>query len=90
MTPFVSILAKHPPHRQHRQVRHLAHSPAPRALPDEEIVQEALKYKVELIILGSHGRTGLKKLLMGSVTERVIGQAPCPVLVVKQCGEEGA
>ena len=58
--------------------------------PDEAIVQEALKHKVELIILGSHGRTGLKKLLMGSVTERVIGQAPCPVLVVKQCGEEGA
>ena len=58
--------------------------------PDEAIVQEALKHKVELIILGSHGRTGLKKLLMGSVTERVIGQAPCPVLVIKQCGEEGA
>jgi nucleotide-binding universal stress UspA family protein len=34
--------------------------------------------------MGSHGRTGLKKLLMGSATERVIGQSPCPVLVVKQ------
>ena len=34
--------------------------------------------------MGSHGRTGLKRLLMGSVTERVIGQAPCPVLVVKR------
>jgi nucleotide-binding universal stress UspA family protein len=40
--------------------------------------------KVNLIILGSHGRTGLRKLLMGSVAERVIGQAHCPVLVVKK------
>lgn len=58
--------------------------------PDEAMVQEALKYKVELIVLGSHGRTGLKKLLLGSVAERVIGHAPCPVFIVKQCGEEGA
>jgi nucleotide-binding universal stress UspA family protein len=36
--------------------------------------------------MGSHGRTGLKRLLMGSVTERVIGQSPCPVLVVKKKG----
>jgi nucleotide-binding universal stress UspA family protein len=33
--------------------------------------------------MGSHGRTGFKKLLMGSVTEKVIGNATCPVLVVK-------
>lgn len=38
---------------------------------------------VDTIIIGSHGRTGLKRLLMGSVTERVIGHAPCPVLVVR-------
>jgi len=52
--------------------------------PDAGIIQQAIKNEVDLIIMGSHGRTGLKKLLMGSVTERVIGQAPCPVLVVKQ------
>ena len=34
--------------------------------------------------MGSHGRTGFQRLLLGSVTERVIGQAPCPVLVVKK------
>ena len=51
---------------------------------DEGIVQVALENRADLIIMGSHGRTGLKKLLMGSVTERVIGQAPCPVLVVKK------
>jgi nucleotide-binding universal stress UspA family protein len=36
-----------------------------------------------LIVMGSHGRTGLKRLLMGSVTEKVIGHAACPVLVVR-------
>jgi len=39
--------------------------------------------KADVIFMGSHGRTGLKKLLMGSVTEKVIGHASCPVLVVK-------
>jgi nucleotide-binding universal stress UspA family protein len=43
----------------------------------------ALEQKADLSILGSHGRTGLRRLLMGSVTEKVIGYAPCPVLVVK-------
>lgn len=52
--------------------------------PDAGIIQQAIKNEVDLIIMGSHGRTGLKRLLMGSVTERVIGQAPCPVLVVKK------
>jgi len=51
---------------------------------DDAIVQAALKNEVDLIILGSHGRTGLSRLLMGSVTERVIGHAPQPVLVVKK------
>jgi nucleotide-binding universal stress UspA family protein len=43
----------------------------------------AREQKADIIILGSHGRTGLRRLLMGSVTEKVIGYAPCPVLVVK-------
>ena len=51
--------------------------------PHEEIVALAEKEKCDLIIMGSHWLTGLKRLLMGSVTERVIGHAPCPVLVVK-------
>jgi len=49
----------------------------------KSIVDAAEKQKADVIIMGSHGRTGLKRLLMGSVTERVIGHAPCPVLVVK-------
>ena len=47
------------------------------------IVEAAAEWRAGLIVMGSHGRTGLKRLLMGSVTERVVGQAPCPVLVVK-------
>jgi nucleotide-binding universal stress UspA family protein len=47
------------------------------------ITAEAQRIGASLIVMGSHGRTGLKRLLMGSVTERVIGHAPCPVLVVK-------
>ena len=47
------------------------------------IVELAGQWQAGLIVMGSHGRTGLKRLLMGSVTERVVGQAPCPVLVVK-------
>ncbi len=52
--------------------------------PDDVIVQTALAKQANLIIVGSHGRTGLKRLLMGSTTARVIGSAPCPVLVVKR------
>ncbi|MFZ2089801.1 MAG: universal stress protein [Desulfobaccales bacterium] len=50
---------------------------------DTVIVELANKADIDLIVLGSHGRTGIKRLLMGSVTERVIANAPCPVLVVK-------
>jgi len=49
----------------------------------EMIVDIAKKKKADIIVMGSHGRTGLTRLLMGSVTSRVIGHAPCSVLVVK-------
>lgn len=52
--------------------------------PYEAIVETARSKKADLIVLGSHGRTGLERLLMGSVTERVIGHAECAVLVVKK------
>ncbi len=51
--------------------------------PDAGIVQEAIQNEVELIIMGSHGRSSLKEFLIGSTTERVIGQAPCPILVAQ-------
>jgi len=49
----------------------------------QAIMDMADEKKADTIIMGSHGRTGLKRLLMGSVTEKVIGHAPCPVIVVK-------
>ena len=49
----------------------------------EAIVKLAGEQNVDMVVVGSHGRTGLRRLLMGSVTERVIGHAACPVLVVK-------
>ncbi len=52
--------------------------------PDESIVKAAEFKGASLIIVGSHGRTGVKRLLMGSVAERVIGHAKCPVLVVRK------
>jgi len=56
----------------------------PMGRPEEGIVKAADFKNASLIIVGSHGRTGLKRLLMGSVAERVIGDAKCPVLVVKK------
>ncbi len=52
--------------------------------PDTAIIEAAQKSRTELIVLGSHGRSGFKRLLLGSVAERVIGRATCPVLVVNQ------
>ncbi len=47
------------------------------------IVDTAKNLGADVIVMGSHGRTGLTRLLMGSITEKVIGHAACPVLVVK-------
>jgi len=51
--------------------------------PHEKIVDLANKLKADIICMGSYGRRGLRKLFMGSVTEKVIEKSPCPVLVVK-------
>jgi nucleotide-binding universal stress UspA family protein len=48
----------------------------------EAITTLAREKNIDLIVMGSHGRQGIQRLLMGSVTERTIGYAPCPVLVV--------
>jgi nucleotide-binding universal stress UspA family protein len=54
-----------------------------KGVPHEVIVNTAAHEDVGLIVVGSHGRTGITKLFMGSVTERVIGHAKCAVLVWK-------
>ena len=51
--------------------------------PYEAIVEHAREKGADLIVMGSHGKTGIERLLMGSVTERVVGHADCAVLVVK-------
>jgi nucleotide-binding universal stress UspA family protein len=51
--------------------------------PATEIVRYAVDAGVDLIVMGTHGRTGLERLLMGSVAEKVMRDAPCSVLVVK-------
>jgi nucleotide-binding universal stress UspA family protein len=48
-----------------------------------EIVRYATDAAVDVIVLGTHGRTGVERLLMGSVAEKVMRDAPCSVLVVK-------
>jgi nucleotide-binding universal stress UspA family protein len=51
--------------------------------PAREIVEYAAKAGMDLIVMGTHGRTGLERLLMGSVAEKVMREANCSVLVVK-------
>jgi nucleotide-binding universal stress UspA family protein len=51
--------------------------------PATAIEEEAVRHKADLIVIGTHGHTGLKHLLLGSVAERVVQKAPCPVLTVK-------
>jgi len=48
------------------------------------IARQAHKLRVSMIIMSSHGRTGLQRLLMGSVAERTLRYARCPVLIVKK------
>jgi nucleotide-binding universal stress UspA family protein len=50
--------------------------------PFWDICRIAEEEKVDLIVMGSHGRTGLAHVLLGSVAERVVRHAPCPVLVI--------
>ncbi len=51
--------------------------------PYEEIARKAEEEKVDMIVMGTHGRTGLPHLFLGSVAERVLRTAPCPVLTVR-------
>ena len=55
--------------------------------PASEIVRIAAEEGVEMIVLGTHGRSGLTRMLMGSVAETVVRRAPCPVLVYRVAAE---
>jgi len=54
-----------------------------RGTPFLEIIRISREQEVDMIVLATHGRTGLAHVLMGSVTEKVVRKAPCPVLVVR-------
>lgn len=56
--------------------------------PSEAIIRLAEAENVDLIVMGTHGRTGLSRFLMGSVAEAVVRGAKCPVLTLKQPVEE--
>ena len=52
-------------------------------IPSDQIGQTALEQRADLIVIGTHGRTGLDHIMLGSTAERVIKQAPCPTLTVR-------
>lgn len=56
--------------------------------PADEIVRYGQKENVDLIVLGTHGRSGLEHALIGSVAEKVVRNASCPVLTVKPDGQQ--
>ena len=53
-------------------------------IPADEIIEAAKEEDVDLIVIGTLGRSALEKLLLGSVAEKVIRHAPCPVFVVRE------
>jgi nucleotide-binding universal stress UspA family protein len=58
-------------------------------VPYQRIVETATTEQVNLIVMATHGRTGLSHLVLGSVAERVVRLAPCPVLTIRPPGERG-
>ena len=53
-----------------------------RGVPSHRITETAQEQQADLIVMGTHGRTGLRHMLIGSVAERVVRHASCPVMVV--------
>jgi universal stress protein A len=56
-------------------------------VPYQRILETATAEQVDLIVMATHGRTGLGHLVLGSVAERVLRLAPCPVLTIRPLGE---
>lgn len=55
-----------------------------RGIPYEEILKFAKENKIDLIVIGTHGRKGLDRVLFGSTAERVVRNSSCPVLTVRE------
>lgn len=54
-----------------------------KGVPFNEIINAATETGADLVVIGTHGRTGLSHVVMGSVAEKVVRKAPCPVLTVR-------
>lgn len=52
-------------------------------VPFAEIIKASKEHKIDLIVIGTHGRTGISHAIMGSVAEKVVRKAPCPVLTIR-------
>jgi nucleotide-binding universal stress UspA family protein len=63
--------------------RSISHSEIISGNPAEAIVERARSEGYDLLVMGTHGRTGVQHLLVGSVAEKVVRLAPCPVLTVR-------
>lgn len=61
-----------------------------RGTPFLEIIRVAREEQIDLIVIATHGRTGLSHMLLGSTTERVVRKAPCPVLSIRHPEHEFA
>ena len=57
-------------------------------VPYREILREARENGADLIVIGTHGRTGVEHVIFGSTAEKVVRLAPCPVLTIRQGGKE--
>ncbi|MBF0288154.1 MAG: universal stress protein [SAR324 cluster bacterium] len=57
-----------------------------RGYPVTEIIEYAKTHEIDMIVMGTHGRTGVTHVVIGSIAEKVVRMAPCPVLTVKPIG----
>ena len=58
--------------------------------PAKNIVEAAASEGVDIIVMSTHGRTGVDRFILGSIAEKVVARAPCPVLIVPRGGRAGA
>ena len=56
--------------------------------PFLEVIRYAKEHDIDLIVIGTHGRSGLVHMLMGSVAEKIVRKSPCPVLTVRPEGHD--
>jgi universal stress protein A len=66
------------------------HTHVAEGAPQHEIARVAQELKADLVVIGTHGRSGLAHMFMGSVAERVVRLSPVPVLTVREATQAGA